>query len=130
MADFDCLLVGHNELEFQQYFNILENVASSGARDHVAFTDMQLNCVRYEGKPYQAMDILTKFYNEGLDPKDHKDFYNGDCVWTAITYRGSYLAHRGYTFDYINLFTGKNSSLSITWCGMRQNILCQPCWKP
>jgi anaerobic magnesium-protoporphyrin IX monomethyl ester cyclase len=104
MADFDCLLVGHNELDFQQYFNILENMASSGGRDHVAFTDMQLNCVRYQGKPYQAMDILTKFYNEGLDPKDHKDFYNGDCVWTAITYLGSYLARRGFTFDYINLF--------------------------
>jgi radical SAM PhpK family P-methyltransferase len=111
MADFDCLLVGHNELEFQQYFNILENMASSGGRDHVAFTDMQLNCVRYEGKPYQAMDILTKFYNEGLDPKDHKDFYNGDCLWTGITYLGSYLAKRGYTFDYINLFHWEKQQL-------------------
>ena len=111
MANIDCLLVGHNELEFQQYFNILDNMASSGGRDHVAFTDMQLNCVRYEGKPYQAMDILTKFYNEGLDPKDRKDFYNGDCVWTAITYLGSYLARRGYTFDYINLFQWEKKQL-------------------
>jgi radical SAM PhpK family P-methyltransferase len=111
MADFDCLLVGHNELEFQQYFNILENMAASGGRDHVAFTDMQLNCVRYEGKPYQAMDILTRFYNEGLDPKDHKDFYNGDCIWTAITYLGSYLAKRGFTFDYINLFHWEKQQL-------------------
>jgi anaerobic magnesium-protoporphyrin IX monomethyl ester cyclase len=111
MADFDCLLVGHNELEFQQYFNILENMASSGGRDHVAFTDMQLNCVRYKGKPYQAMDILTEFYNEGLDSKDHKDFYNGDCLWTGITYLGSYLAKRGYTFDYINLFHWEKQQL-------------------
>jgi anaerobic magnesium-protoporphyrin IX monomethyl ester cyclase len=111
MANFDCLLVGHNELEFQQYFNILENMASSGGRDHVAFTDMQLNCVRYQGKPYQAMDILTKFYNEGLDPKDHRDFYNGDCLWTGITYLGSYLAKRGYTFDYINLFHWEKQQL-------------------
>ena len=73
-GEIDCLLVGHNELEFQQYFNILENMASSGGRDHVAFTDMQLNCVRYKGKPYQAMDILTKFYNEGLDPKTTEIF--------------------------------------------------------
>jgi radical SAM PhpK family P-methyltransferase len=111
MADFDCLLVGHNELEFQQYFNILENMASSGGRDHVAFTDMQLNCVRYKGKPNQAMDILTEFYNEGLDPKDHKDFYNGDCLWTGITYLGSYLSKRGYTFDYINLFHWEKQQL-------------------
>jgi anaerobic magnesium-protoporphyrin IX monomethyl ester cyclase len=111
MADLDCLLVGHNELDFQQYFNILDNMASSGGRDHVAFTDMQLNCVRYKGKPQQAMDILTEFYNEGLDPKDHKDFYNGDCVWTAITYLGSYLSRRGYTFDYINLFHWEKQQL-------------------
>jgi hypothetical protein len=38
MANIDCLLVGHNELEFQQYFNILENMASSGGRDHVALS--------------------------------------------------------------------------------------------
>jgi radical SAM PhpK family P-methyltransferase len=111
MADFDCLLVGHNELEFQQYFNILDNMASSGGRDHVAFTDMQLNCVRYQGKPHQAMDILTTLYNEGLDPKDHRDFYNGDCLWTGITYLGSYLAKRGYTFDYINLFHWEKQQL-------------------
>jgi len=111
MADIDCLLVGHNELEFQQYFNILENMASSGGRDHVAFTDMQLNCVRYEGRPQQAMDILTKFYNEGLDPKEHKDFYNGDCLWTGITYLGSYLSRRGYSFDYINLFHWEKQQL-------------------
>lgn len=111
MADFDCLLIGHNELEFQQYFNILENMASSGGRDHVAFTDMQLNCVRYNGKPHQAMDILTEFYNEGLEPKDHRDFYNGDCLWTGITYLGSYLAKRGYTFDYINLFHWEKQQL-------------------
>lgn len=111
MADLDCLLVGHNELEFQQYFNILENMATAGGRDHVAFTDMQLNCVRYQGKPHQAMDILTKLYNDGLAPKDHKDFYNGDCVWTAITYLGSYLAKRGYTFDYINLFQWEKQQL-------------------
>jgi radical SAM PhpK family P-methyltransferase len=104
MADYDCLLIGHNELDFEQYYNILQNMASSIGRDHVAFTDMQLNHVMHGGKPYQATDILTRFYNEGLDPAAHRIFYNGDCLWTAISYLGTYLSRLGYSFDYVNLF--------------------------
>ena len=29
MADYDCLLIGYNELDFEQYYNILQNMASS-----------------------------------------------------------------------------------------------------
>ena len=104
MAHYDCLLVGHNELDFEDYYAILENMAISGGRDHVAFTDLQLNHVRYDGRPHQALEILTTLHNEGLPRERHRTFYNGDCLWTAITYLGSYLAKRGYTFDFVNLF--------------------------
>ena len=104
MAHYDCLLIGHNELDFQQYYNILDNMASSGGRDHVAFIDMHLNCVEHKGRPYQAEEILTHFYNEGKPEEEKKVFYNGDCFWTAIAYLGSYLTQRGYTIDYVNLF--------------------------
>src|SRR5690348_8585986 len=104
MADYDCLLIGHNELDFEQYYNILQNMASSIGRDHVAFTDMQLNHVMHGGKPYQATDILTHLYNEGRAPAEQRIFYNGDCLWTAISYLGTYLSRLGYSFDYVNLF--------------------------
>jgi anaerobic magnesium-protoporphyrin IX monomethyl ester cyclase len=111
MAEFDCLLIGHNELDFEEYYGILENMASSGGREHVAFTDLQLNHVKYEGRPYQALDLLTEMYNEGRDPGEQREFYNGDCLWTAIAYLGSYLFNRGYTFDFINLFQQEKEEL-------------------
>ena len=104
MAHYDCLLIGHNELDFQQYYNILDNMASSGGRDHVAFIDMHLNCVEHKGRPYQAEEILTHFYNEGKPEEEQRVFYNGDCFWTAIAYLGSYLTQRGYSIDFVNLF--------------------------
>lgn len=104
MAHYDCLLIGHNELDFQQYYNILDNMASSGGRDHVAFIDMHLNCVEHKGRPYEAEEILTHFYNEGKPEEEQRVFYNGDCFWTAIAYLGSYLTQRGYTIDFVNLF--------------------------
>jgi radical SAM PhpK family P-methyltransferase len=104
MAQYDCLLIGHNELDFQQYYNILDNMASSGGRDHVAFIDMHLNCVEHKGRPYEAEEILTHFYNEGKPQEEQRVFYNGDCFWTAIAYLGSYLTKRGYSIDYVNLF--------------------------
>lgn len=111
MADFDCLLIGHNELDFQQYYGILENMASSGGRDHVAFTDLQLNHIRYDGRPQQGLDLLTTLYNEDRLDSERREFYNGDCLWTAIAYLGSYLAQRGYTFDFVNLFHREQESL-------------------
>lgn len=111
MAHYDCLLIGHNELDFQQYYNILDNMASSGGRDHVAFTDLQLNSVDYKRKPYQGEDLLSLFYNEGRPDVEHRFFYNGDCLWTAIAYLGTYLAKRGYTFDYVNLVHREKETL-------------------
>lgn len=111
MAHYDCLLIGHNELDFQDYYNILENMASSSGRDHVAFTDLQLNHVEYNGRRMQAQDILSALYNEGRPPEEQRQFYNGDCFWTAISYLGTYLHRRGYTFDYINLFQFEKEEL-------------------
>jgi radical SAM PhpK family P-methyltransferase len=112
MADFDCLLIGHNELDFEEYFGILENMASSGGREHIAFTDLQLNHVKYGGKPYQALDLLGCMYNEDRPPEQQRDFYNGECLWTAIAYLGSYLHHRGYSFDFVNLFQHEKDALA------------------
>jgi radical SAM PhpK family P-methyltransferase len=111
VAEIDCLLIGHNELDFDEYYGILENMASSGGREHVAFTDLQLNHVKYDGRPHQALDLVTKLYNEGREPEEQREFYNGDCLWTAIAYLGSYLYNRGYSFDFINLFQQEKAEL-------------------
>lgn len=100
----DCLLVGHNEMNFRDYYGILENMAASSGRDHVAFRDLQFNCVNYQGENLQGQDMLTVLFNEGRPKEEQRTFYNGDCFWTALAYLGTYLNKRGYTFDYVNLF--------------------------
>jgi anaerobic magnesium-protoporphyrin IX monomethyl ester cyclase len=104
MSTTDCLLIGHNEMNFQDYYGILENMAASSGRDHVAFRDLQYNCIEYKGQHLQGQDALTVLHNESRPEAEHKIFYNGDCFWTALAYLGSYLHIRGYSFDYINLF--------------------------
>ncbi|MDT8999697.1 radical SAM protein [Paucibacter sp. APW11] len=111
MSTVDCLLVGHNEMSFRDYYGILENMAASSGRDHVAFRDLQFNCVNYEGDHLQGQDMLTTLYNEGRPEHERRTFYNGDCFWTAIAYLGSYLNKRGYSFDYVNLFQDEKERL-------------------
>lgn len=111
MSIVDCLLVGHNEMDFRDYYGILENMAASSGRDHVAFRDLQFNCVTYDGQKLQGQDMLTKLYNEGRPEDQHRVFYNGDCFWTALAYLGSYLDRRNYSFDYVNLFQFEKEKL-------------------
>ncbi|MFK0167062.1 radical SAM protein [Rhizobium sp. NPDC090279] len=111
MSTKDCLLIGHNEMSFKDYHGILENMSASSGRDHVAFRDLQFNCVEYGGVHHQGQDLLTTLYNEDRQPEDHRVFYNGDCFWTALAYLGTFLHKRGYSFDYINLFQFEKEKL-------------------
>jgi anaerobic magnesium-protoporphyrin IX monomethyl ester cyclase len=111
MTVVDCLLVGHNEMNFADYYGILENMAASSGRDHVAFRDLQYNCVEYKGAHHQGQDLLTTLYNEGRSDAEKKIFYNGDCFWTALAYLGTYLNKRGYSFHYVNLFQFEKEKL-------------------
>lgn len=111
MSAKDCLLIGHNEMNFRDYHGILENMSASSGRDHVAFRDLQFNCVEYGGVYHQGQDLLTTLYNEGRQLEDHRVFYNGDCFWTALAYLGTFLHKRGYSFDYINLFQFEKEKL-------------------
>lgn len=71
----------------------------------------QLNHVEYKGRRQQGLDMLTTLYNEDRPKEEHRNFYNGNCLWTAIAYLGSYLHARRYTFDYINLFQTEKAEL-------------------
>src|SRR5262245_2077933 len=70
--------------------------------DHPDYRDLRLNFIEYQGKPYRAMDILDHFHHEGR-AKSRK-FHNTDVLWMVVMYLGTYLARRGFTFDYVNLF--------------------------
>src|SRR5262249_409149 len=62
-----------------------------------------LAIIDYNNKRYRSLDILTHFYNEGRSA-DTRTFHNSDFLWPVITYLGTHLSKRGFSFDYVNLF--------------------------
>src|SRR6202043_1823513 len=95
----DCLIIGYNDGQFEREVELFR---SMGPR-HPDFRDLNLNFIEHQGKPYRAMDILDHFYHEGRARVGRK-FHNTDVLWMVVMYLGTYLARRGFSFDYINLF--------------------------
>jgi anaerobic magnesium-protoporphyrin IX monomethyl ester cyclase len=100
----DCLLIGFNDLDFPAY---VDDVRAMGT-DSGAYQDLRLAFVEVDGKPYRALDLLSKLY-EG--PGAGVLLHNSDFLWPVITYLGSFLARRGFRFDYVNLFHLERESL-------------------
>jgi len=96
----DCLIVGNNDSNFAEY---LEMVRSMGTESG-AYQDLFLAFMNYQDHPYRALDIMTRFHYEGREHKDYRPFHNMDFLWATVSYLGSYIAKRGYSFDYINAF--------------------------
>ncbi len=97
----DCLIVGFNDSDFSEY---VQMVGSMG-KDSGAYRDLDLAFITYDGQPRRSMDLLNHFYAEGHDRRrPHRPFSNVDFLWPVVTYLGSYLKQRGFSFDYVNLF--------------------------
>jgi anaerobic magnesium-protoporphyrin IX monomethyl ester cyclase len=94
----DALIVGYNDPEFSGY---VESMRGMGERSG-AFKDLDLAMLEYQGRPYRALDLVTRFHYEGREPV--QPFHNCDFLWPTITYLGSFLARHGFTFDYVNQF--------------------------
>jgi anaerobic magnesium-protoporphyrin IX monomethyl ester cyclase len=95
----DCLIIGFNDLDFEEY---VETVCSQG-ENSAAYRSLNLSFVKHEGKPYRSIDLLNLYYARSMNGQ-HWPFNNADFLWPVITYLGSYLHRRGFTFDYVNLF--------------------------
>ena len=104
----DCLIIGYND---GQFAHEVEMMRSMGA-DHPDYRDLSLNFIQYQGQPYRAMDILDHFHYESRPPVDRRrKFHNTEVLWMVVMYLGSYLARRGFSFDYVNLFQFQKDEL-------------------
>ena len=99
MPGYDCLIIGHNDMNFPDYVQMLKSMGT----DHANYRDLNLNFIDYKSKPFRALDILTQFYFQEKN-NIKRPFHNFDLLWMTITYLGTYLSRKGFTFDYINLF--------------------------
>ncbi len=94
----DCLVIGFHDLDFPTYVNLVKSMGN----DSGAFRDLNLSYIEFDGKPHHSMDLLNHYHFK----KEHDDcrtFHNADFLWPVVVYLCSYLAKRGYSFDYVNL---------------------------
>ena len=102
----DCLIIGFNDTNFEEYVNM---VRAMGV-DSGAFKDLDLAFIELNGKPYTSMDVLNEFYFQGKT-EPHQRFHNTDFLWPVVSYLGTFLARRGFSFDYVNLFQFEKEKL-------------------
>ena len=109
----DCLIIGYNDGRFDHEVEMMRSMG----QDHPDYRDLRLNFIEYQGKPYRAMDILDHFYHEGRPPQDgRRKFHNTEVLWMVMMYLGTYLARRGFSFDYVNLFQLQKDELREKLC--------------
>lgn len=97
----DCLLIGHNEMNFVDYEKTVRTMGLNSG----AYRDLNLNFIRFNNRPYSITEIFNCFYGQEdntralLKPLEVTESFSA-----AIAYLGSYLVRRGYTFAYVNSF--------------------------
>lgn len=95
----DCLIIGFNDPDFEEYVNMLKIMGA----DSATYRELNLHFLEYNGRPYRSMDILdhcrSRSKREGQRP-----LHNADFLLPVIAYLGTYISRRGLSFEYVNLF--------------------------
>lgn len=114
----DCLLIGHNERDFSHY---VEDVKKMGVRSG-AYRDLNLSFLRYSGRPYHATGLFNLIGTHRQPASGSLTPIRGGATFSAaISYLGTYLHRRGFTFDFINSFNDQQDELAEKLA--RENIL-------
>jgi radical SAM PhpK family P-methyltransferase len=88
-----------NSQEFSDYLGMVKGFGEASG----AYRGLNLSFIEYEGRPYQAMDLLSHLYVKTGGARRYP-FHNADFIWPTITYLGTFLSRRGLTFDFVNAF--------------------------
>lgn len=111
----DCLLIGHNEMDFAVY----EKTCRKMGVDSGSYRDLNLNFLLYNHKPYTAagiFNLLNTSLEAGFEP-----LTMGESFSAAVSYLGSYLNKNGLQFDYVNSFQENKARLADLLA--KENIL-------
>jgi radical SAM PhpK family P-methyltransferase len=98
----DCIFVGHNDTDFEGYVANLELVGG----DSAIYRDLRLNFIRHHGNPM----TFPQLYNQLCG----RSTAFGICsiLSPAIVYLASYIARRGFSFDWVNAFQEEKESFA------------------
>lgn len=106
----DCLIIGFNDVKLENYINLVRAMGE----DSGAYRDLNLYFLQHEGEYYHSMSLLNRFSSGSRT--NGKNLHNADFLWPVVLYLGSYLAKRGFTFDYVNLFHLEEEKLKSKIC--------------
>lgn len=100
----DCLLIGHNDGNFPDYVNMVGKLGDDAA----LWRRLKLAFIEVDGVPHRSMDIINRYNGRNSGSK----LSNMDFLWPAVSHLASYLAAKGFTFDFINQFQEEKETLA------------------
>jgi radical SAM PhpK family P-methyltransferase len=105
----DCLIIGHNEMDFQDYEKTLRKMGVGSG----AYRNLNLSYLTIDGKPCTADQVFNLFLDgRGTGAPVQEPVRQGETFSATIGYLGTYLSKRGYTFDYVNSFREEKEQLA------------------
>jgi radical SAM PhpK family P-methyltransferase len=105
----DCLLIGHNEMNFLEYEETVRKMGVTSG----AYRDLNLNFIRCNNMPLTASDVFNVLCREDREGElQLPPLSLGETFSAAAAYLGTYLHRRGFTFDFINAFQDEKDQLA------------------
>jgi radical SAM PhpK family P-methyltransferase len=99
----DCLIIGFNEMNFEEYEQSLRRM---GTHDG-AYRDLYLDFIYHKGRALPVGEVFNLFRHPSVQPIRLEEDFSA-----TISYLGSYLHRRGFSFDYINSFQDEKDLLA------------------
>lgn len=112
----DCVLIGHNQIEFDVYADFVESTGKS-----CAYNDFRLNYFKYEGKRWhlaKTINTLQKSPECAMSLNSYSFYFSN-----TIAYLGSFLNRNNLTFDYIHSFQEEKFKLRDILINKRVNCI-------
>lgn len=109
--NLDCVVIGYNELPFEQYERFLRNYGEESE----AYRDLKFSFVNVGGRKLDYPGLLNyavgQAYPAGVGTRTPAGFRSGDIPNLAAVYLTNFLRRRGLRADYVNLYQHEKERL-------------------
>ncbi|MCP4151337.1 MAG: PhpK family radical SAM P-methyltransferase [bacterium] len=106
-TETDCLLIGHNEMEFAEYEEKTRRMGVNSG----AYRDLNMNFINYKGQPYPPTELFNLFASREGASTSFKPLTMGETFGAAIAYLGTFLKKHELTYDFVNSFQEEKEQL-------------------
>jgi radical SAM PhpK family P-methyltransferase len=109
----DCVVIGYNEVPFQQY----ENFLRAYGEESEAYRDLKFSFVDLGGQKLDYMGLMNHVVGlatgsgNGIPPAPRAEYKSGDIPNLAAAYLTNFLRNRGHRARYVNLFQHEKEKL-------------------